>query len=310
MNLPVSILVSMIKIDRRLFRFALLFPDFARNQKLRDQIIDSLTVVTFWQESALVYRVFGRKHRADGPAVIRRNKKPETACIPLDCSKPFEMEYWFHGRKHRLDGPARVSRGKRRQEWWVNGRLHRENDLPAYIDDNLKCWYENGKLHRTDAPAYIRDGDIKLASITIGRSQITAWYDRGRMHRVDGPAYLSISMDLWGAFSERTEQWRIYGRLHRRDGPAQICTCLETEQSEWYENGKLHRLDGPAIIIKKNGVVTQMKWYYRGRLLPYRFAPIQKPQLNISAGTIIASMMINRIFGLDPNSNSYLRYKN
>jgi hypothetical protein len=48
------------------------------------------------------------------------------------------------------------------QHWFKNGKLHRDNDLPAIIwaSGNLE-WYKNGKLHRdNDLPAIIQDGSL------------------------------------------------------------------------------------------------------------------------------------------------------
>ena len=40
------------------------------------------------------------------------------------------------------------------KEWFLNGKLHRE-DGPAYEGTNgTKYWYLNGKRHREDGPAY------------------------------------------------------------------------------------------------------------------------------------------------------------
>ncbi len=54
------------------------------------------------------------------------------------------QEWWLNGKRHREDGPAYID--SRIQEWWLNGKRHRE-DGPAYIDDNYKAvyWYLNGK---------------------------------------------------------------------------------------------------------------------------------------------------------------------
>ena len=43
------------------------------------------------------------------------------------------------------------------QWWYLNGKRHRENDLPAIIrPDGTKYWCLNGKLHReNDLPAII-----------------------------------------------------------------------------------------------------------------------------------------------------------
>ena len=40
------------------------------------------------------------------------------------------------------------------KEWFLNGLLHRENDLPAVeLSDGTKFWYLNHKLHRETGPA-------------------------------------------------------------------------------------------------------------------------------------------------------------
>lgn len=41
------------------------------------------------------------------------------------------------------------------QEWWLNGKLHRE-DSPAIIyPDGTEEWRLNGKYHREDGPAFV-----------------------------------------------------------------------------------------------------------------------------------------------------------
>jgi len=55
------------------------------------------------------------------------------------------------------------------QEWYKNGKRHRDNDLPAIIHHNgTQEWYKNGKLHR----------DNNLAAIIYpDGSQL--WYQNG-----------------------------------------------------------------------------------------------------------------------------------
>jgi hypothetical protein len=60
----------------------------------------------------------------------------------------------------------------------LNGKLHRDNDLPAveWVDGD-KEWYQNGQRHRdNDLPAYERADGSK------------AWWQNGLRHREDGPA--------------------------------------------------------------------------------------------------------------------------
>lgn len=62
------------------------------------------------------------------------------------------------------------------KEWYLNGKLHRE-DGPAYeYADGNKNWFLNGKLHRVDGPAVEYISGTKL------------WYLNGKRHREDGPA--------------------------------------------------------------------------------------------------------------------------
>ena len=96
----------------------------------------------------------------------------------IDLSEP-EFEYreysngtkaWFkNGKYHRENGlPAFVdSDGSR--EWYKDGKLHRDDDLPAVLcSDGTKEWYKNGERHREgDAAAIIRANGTK------------AWYKNG-----------------------------------------------------------------------------------------------------------------------------------
>jgi len=62
------------------------------------------------------------------------------------------------------------------KEWYLNGKLHREDGPAIEWAGGSKDWYLNGKLHREDGPA------IEEASGT------KAWCLNGKRHREDGPA--------------------------------------------------------------------------------------------------------------------------
>jgi hypothetical protein len=65
-----------------------------------------------------------------------------------------------------------------RQEWFLNGKCHRE-DGPAVIDSNgTQEWYLNDNLHREDGPAIIRPDGTQ------------SWYLNDNLHREDGPAVI------------------------------------------------------------------------------------------------------------------------
>ena len=96
-------------------------------------------VMTVNKNGAKEWRLNGKFHRLDGPAV-----------------EIFGSKVWFlNGLHHRIGGPA-VEFINGNKEWWVNGKRHRL-DGPAveYAADGFKRWYLNGKLHRDDGPAVI-----------------------------------------------------------------------------------------------------------------------------------------------------------
>ena len=123
------------------------------------------------------------------------------------------------------------------QLWYKNGKLHRDNDLPAEIYPNgSQCWYKNGKRHRdNDLPAIISSGTQE-------------WFKKGKRHRNnDLPAVI---------YQSGNQCWYKNGKIHRdNDLPAEI----ETNGTQrWYKNHNLHRdNDLPAIILADG---TQ-KWY-------------------------------------------------
>jgi hypothetical protein len=41
------------------------------------------------------------------------------------------------------------------KEWWLNGKLHRENGPAIEFASGYKEWWLNGELHREDGPAIL-----------------------------------------------------------------------------------------------------------------------------------------------------------
>jgi hypothetical protein len=62
------------------------------------------------------------------------------------------------------------------KEWYLNGKLHREDGPAREYSDGNKVWYLNGKLHREDGPAREYASGYK------------SWWLNGKLHREDGPA--------------------------------------------------------------------------------------------------------------------------
>ena len=53
-------------------------------------------------------------------------------------------EWYVNGKLHREDGPA-VEYANGTKEWCVNGRLHREDGPAVEWADGTKSWWINGK---------------------------------------------------------------------------------------------------------------------------------------------------------------------
>jgi hypothetical protein len=61
-------------------------------------------------------------------------------------------EWYLNGKLHREDGPA-IEYANGDKAWRLNGKLHREDGPAAEDVDGNKSWWLNGKLHREDGPA-------------------------------------------------------------------------------------------------------------------------------------------------------------
>ena len=92
--------------------------------------------------------------------------------------------------------------GLSREEWWLNGKLHRL-DGPAeiwYSDDGTReeNWHRHGRFYRKSGPTYVAtyaDGGWMETYLLS--------YRRGtRVHRLDGPAITRVDAD-----GRRTREW-------------------------------------------------------------------------------------------------------
>lgn len=61
-------------------------------------------------------------------------------------------EFKIDGKYHREDGPA-IEREDGTKEWWLNGKLHRADGPAVEYPNGDKEWYLNNNLHREDGPA-------------------------------------------------------------------------------------------------------------------------------------------------------------
>ena len=81
------------------------------------------------------YRLNGKLHREDGPAIERTSGT---------------KEWYFNGKLHRLDGPAdaehrqampAVERANGHKSWFIDGKLHRLGGPAIESTDGYKEWW-------------------------------------------------------------------------------------------------------------------------------------------------------------------------
>ena len=62
--------------------------------------------------------------------------------------------------------------------WYLDNQMHRENDLPAFIDEvhGILTWVKHGKIHRDNGPAHILDnGEGREEEFWIDGKMVTSF---------------------------------------------------------------------------------------------------------------------------------------
>ncbi len=81
-------------------------------------------------------------------------------------------EWFLNGKLHREDGPA-IEHASGYKAWWLNDKIHREDGPAIEHADGTNAWFLNDKIHREDGPA------IEHADGT------NAWYLNGKQFTED-----------------------------------------------------------------------------------------------------------------------------
>lgn len=111
-----------------------------------------------------------------------------------------------------------------REEWRLDGKRHRDNDLPAYIDGDYQEWYQHGKTHR----------DNDLPAVIEGKIQI--WIKDGKRHRLTGPAFINGSY----------EEYYIEGKQYNKKYFDEKIKQMNRPSCE----GKIVEIDGKKYQLK------------------------------------------------------------
>lgn len=111
-------------------------------------------------DAYVMWKKNGNFHRKnDLPAVIRNFSTSTQHIYKSKATEEITNNLFIRGYERnsmRLNSPEK--------EYWVEGKLHRENDLPAVIfNGQLEhlYWYEDGLLHRNNNKPAIINGNYK-----------------------------------------------------------------------------------------------------------------------------------------------------
>ncbi len=120
-----------------------------------------------------------------------------------------------------------VNKNSSEEEWYYNGKLHRENG-PAFIAHNgNKYWYQHGQLHREDGPAIECPDGAKF------------WYRNNQLHREDGPAY-----DV----PPQNKQYYLNGTFYSEQAWKQALKELQKEKANYHN--KIVEIEGKKYQLK------------------------------------------------------------
>lgn len=148
---------------------------------------------------------------------------------------PVKTEYFKGGVLDRIE----YKNGKK--EYYLNGKLHRGNDLPAITHKGTKEWYENGQLHRVNGPAietnkgrkkYYLHGVFQYEEDEKGNT--VTRNSRDQLHSLnDQPSLIG---------KDGTKRWHHNGLLHRKNGPA--IESHDGKLKTYYKHGKEIKIEG------------------------------------------------------------------
>ena len=118
-----------------------------------------LREIARWDKS--VWRLFSLLNKESNEYFCIGNREYEITFRTIK-ERMFGIYYKLDGKRHRSDGPA-IIENNGDEEWYLNDKRHRL-DGPAQIQKGYcNFWYKNGKFHRLDGPAieYVNEEDKK-----------------------------------------------------------------------------------------------------------------------------------------------------
>ncbi len=160
LDLPIEILAIITTANLATFLAALKAPGIG--PKLCHEYVQnyakSIFIKIYKSSVYTEYRMAGKLHRVDGPAIIYNGER---------------LEYFRNGMLHRTDGPCIIDPSSGYQLYCIYGLVHRK-DGPAKIKHNGNIeYYRYGVKHRKDGPAIIH------------KSGVVEYYLYGQYYNID-----------------------------------------------------------------------------------------------------------------------------
>lgn len=164
-KLPLDLLEHISKFGTSVYGLlCLTVKRFSKNKNIRKRILNHYTVINTDKYGKTTYKINGKLHREDGPAVIRINGT---------------KKYCINGKLHRIGLPA-VFTGydvigniqlddeyaiKNRLygtiKYYVDGKLHRENGPAIVCKNGTRHYYLNGKPFNENGPSVITGDNLR-----------------------------------------------------------------------------------------------------------------------------------------------------
>jgi hypothetical protein len=134
----------------------------------------------------------------------------------------------------------------------MNGKLHRDNDLPA-IEDAYgdKLWYINGKLHR--------DNGLPAVEYSNGSKE---WCVNGKLHRLGGlPAreYANGTVKEWYIYNKKYTYLQVCKQYKILKGFGRYCL----KKIRMNRLRKLRRIHGELLCMPVKGSYPGGRDYHK-----------------------------------------------
>lgn len=143
---------------------------------------------------------------------LHREGKPAMTALSYNRDEIIHQEWWLNGKRHRDGRPAVIKFVNLYPDGdyekyvtvdslpWVAKLLAVNGSAPFSPEERNvweEQWYQNGRLHREDAPAF------HIYNKKTKKPYVEKWYRNGKLHRENGAAWIIYDIDTNTILEER-----------------------------------------------------------------------------------------------------------